>query len=511
MVAAKSALAAIIIAMCLPGTTARAQSADTANIETISIVSEDFAGPLRWMAEDLATVLQGGDVLRMLPIFGVGGNGTGTEILYLKSIDVAFVHSDLLVYAKRHGLHSDLENRVRYIARLYDKDIAVIASNAVRDIRQLAGRKVNFDDASSSSFTTSELMFELLGIKVEAVQYSQPIALEKVKSGEIAATVMVDDKPNKLIATLVAGHGLGLVPVRLTRALQAVYEPTRFTSDDYPNLIPDGRSIDSIGVSVVMAMYNWPPSDARYGRVALFTDQFFSKLSELKAPDRHPNWQKVDIAAALPGWTRFKPAADWLARQQAEPKVAQGGAMAKLRAMFQKFVELQAAGSDQAITEAEKNALFKLFLGWKENPDEANIALHMTALESTGKPIGVISAKNIEVTVSGASQIGLLLKPDVAGLPPGSHAVHIHAKPDCSAQEQNGAKVVGLAAGNPLQLTAGGSDAGGLASLVVAADGTSKNRIVLPGLSLADLLDRSIVIYANGSAASERMACGVIN
>ncbi len=507
--------AALIIGLCLPGAAARAEPVDTANIETISIVSEDFAGPLRWMAEDLAAVLNSGDILRMLPIFGVGGNGTGTEILYLKSIDLAFVHSDLLAYAERRGLHKDLQDRVRYISRLYDKEVAIIAASSIRDIRQLAGKKVNFDDASSSSFSTSALIFELLGINVERVQLSQPIALEKVKSGEIAATVLVDDKPNKLITTLIADRGLHLVPIKLTGRLKGVYQPAKFTNQDYPNLIPPGQSIDSIGVNVVMATYNWPPNGTRYGRVALFVDQFFARLSELQAPERHPNWLKVDLAAQLPGWTRFKPAADWLAWQQAEPRVSQGGAMAELRAMFQKFVELQAAGSDQAITEDEKTALFKLFLAWKENPDEANIALHMTALQRTGKAIGTISAKNIEVTVSGTTQIALLLNPDLAGLPPGSHALHIHAKPDCGPEKRNGALVAGLAAGSPLQLVrqsaTGDGDAGVLASLVVAPNGTATNRIVLPGLSLADLLDRSIVIYANGSSASDRIACGVID
>ena len=315
-------LAVFIAGWLLPGALARAEPVDTSDMETVSIVSEDFAGPLRWMAEDLAAVLNGTDVLRMLPIFGVGGNGTGTEILYLKSIDLAFVHSDLLAYARRNGLHKDLGDRVRFISRLYDKEVAVIATDTIRDIRQLAGKKVNFDTASSSSFSTSTLIFELLGINVESVQHSQPIALEKIKSGEIAATILIDDKPNKLIATLAAGHGLHLVPVKPTRALKEVYQTTTFTSDDYPNLIPAGKKVDSIGVSVVMAMYNWPPSAARYGRVALFVDQFFTRLSELQSSGRHPNWQKVDLAAALPGWTRFnRPPTGWRANRPNRPSL----------------------------------------------------------------------------------------------------------------------------------------------------------------------------------------------
>ena len=75
--------------------------------------------------------------------------------------------------------------------------------------------------------------------------------------------------------------------------------------------------------------------------------------------------------------------------------------------------------------------------------------------------------------------------------------------------------VVGLGAGNPVQLirqsTADDGEGAGLATLDVAADGTAKSRIILPGLSLADLLDRSIVIYSNGTSASDRLACGIID
>ena len=489
------------------------QPVDTADVTTLSIVSEDFTGPLRWMADDLADSLNEGGSLRVLPVFGFGGNEIAPDALYLKSMDVAFVHSDFLAYAKRHGLHSDIENRLRYIASLYMKDIAIIAGDSIAGIRELAGRKVNLDNTTSSSLATSASIFELLGIEVEEVLLSHSDAMGKLKSGEIAATVVVDDKPNTMIATLLAQDGLRLVPVELGQELEGVYEPTSFTHDDYPNLIPSGENVEGVGVNVVMAMYNWPPNNTRYSRVARFVDMFFEKLPQLQAEPHHPNWQKVNLAASLAGWKRFRPAEDWLTRRN---KVVSGeGALAKLREMFQKFLELQAAGSDQPLTDAEKAALFKLFLAWKENPDEASIKMQMTAVNGNGKVIGVISAENTEVTLLGNPQVGLLFKPDLTGLTPGSHAFQIHANPDCGPDEQNGIMVPGLAAGGALQLV-GQDDSqsgnlGDLPPLIVEADGTAKQDIVVPGLNMADLLDRSIMIFANGNADSARIACGVVN
>ena len=39
------------------------------------------------------------------------------------------------------------------------------------------------------------MIFELLGVKVEEVNMSQPDALVKVKTGEVAATVFVAGRP----------------------------------------------------------------------------------------------------------------------------------------------------------------------------------------------------------------------------------------------------------------------------------------------------------------------------
>ena len=56
--------------------------------------------------------------------------------------------------------------------------------------------------------------------------------------------------------------------------------------------------------------------DGRFKKLARFVDAFFSKFPALLQPPHHPVWHQVNLAAEQPGWTRFKPAADWLAQRQ---------------------------------------------------------------------------------------------------------------------------------------------------------------------------------------------------
>jgi len=511
--------AVVIFVFCFVGIMTQAepvntaeQTAGTENEPLLTIVSNDFAGPLRRMADDLAMALSNGVDLHVLPVFSAGGDQTATDALYLKAMDVAFVHSDLRAYVNRHEHHKHIEKHLRYIAKLYPKDIGIVAGKSITSIRDLAGKKVNFDHTTSSNLSTSAMIFDMLGIQVERVELSQALAIDKIKSGEIAATVIVDDTPNNMIATLRSEDELHLVRVEYTDELQDAYLPTAFTSDDYPDLIASGQSVDSVAVSVVMAMYYQSPDNARHARIARFVQAFFSKFEQFQEATYHPNWRSVSIAAPLRGWTRFEPAEMWLTKN-GDPALGQD-AMSNLRIAFNKFVERQVQSAGTSLTDAQELNLFKEFLGWKQNPEKANIQMQMTATDGTGKKIGTFNAGNIVIEVGGKPELALLLKPNLKSLPPGPHALHLHTNPNCGPGEKNGEMVAGLGAGGHLFLTREGktygSHLGDLPDLFVAADGTAREDIVASRLSMADLLDRSIMIHASGNDASPRLACGVI-
>src|SRR5262249_21206295 len=129
------------------------------------------------------------------------------------------------------------------------------------------------------------------------------------------AVIAVQGKPSKA-TTLIKDNNLHLVPVEYAKALQTDYLPARLTSDDYPNLIAKDDPVDTIAVPAVLASYNWAPDTDRYRRLARFVDAFFSKIDQLQQSPFHPKWKEVALNAPLAGWTRFRPAQEWLDRMK---------------------------------------------------------------------------------------------------------------------------------------------------------------------------------------------------
>jgi hypothetical protein len=103
------------------------------------------------------------------------------------------------------------------------------------------------------------------------------------------------------------------VPVPYDRRLQDLYLPTQdlylpttLSSDEYPNMLEPGETIDTVEASVLLVSFNWPENSERYHRMANFVNVFFSKLDEFRKPPRHPKWKEASRIAVIPGWTRFK-------------------------------------------------------------------------------------------------------------------------------------------------------------------------------------------------------------
>jgi hypothetical protein len=68
----------------------------------------------------------------------------------------------------------------------------------------------------------------------------------------------------------------------------------------------------------VLACYNWPPGSERYRKVQRFIQYLFTKFDKLQHPPFHAKWHDVNLAATVPGWTRYSVAQDML--QQAQQK-----------------------------------------------------------------------------------------------------------------------------------------------------------------------------------------------
>jgi TRAP transporter TAXI family solute receptor len=341
-------------------TTASQQAAltDKANQNTVTVISGNPNGTYLYLAFDMSAVLDSGTDLRVLPIVGKGGYQNLLDVLFTRGIDLCITQSNIMSYLKKSGeLGPNIDTRIAYIAKLYNEEMHILAGPGIKSIQDLAGKRVNFSDAGSGTQFSTRLIFELLGIKVEEVNFDQSEGYQRVKSGDIAATILIAGKPTGSFGKFKLEPGMTLLPVPYVEALEEDYFPAKLTSADYPNLIPKDSSVDTVAVGAVLAAFNWPQNTDRYRRVALFIDAFFAKFPEFQKPARHSKWREANLASTLRGWKRFPAAEEWLAknleRQAATAPVQVDPALARMQAA-------RAAPNDPAAQER----LYNQFLEW---------------------------------------------------------------------------------------------------------------------------------------------------
>jgi TRAP transporter TAXI family solute receptor len=299
----------------LPSTTARA------NAGVVGVVSGGVSGTYIRIAADLASVLDDGEKLRVLPLIGKGSVQNVNDILLLRGVDIGIVQSDVLAYFRNQRQYPGVDKAVQYITKLYDEEVHILARRDIAQIGDLAGKPVNIDVAGSGTAMTASVVFGTLGISPTFTNENQGLALEKLKRGDIAALVYVTGKPAGLFSGIAADSGLHFLPVTMTPALLETYLPAELDASQYPALVPAGGSVETIAVGSVMAVYAWTPGQERYNKVARFIDAFFAKFPGFRQAPQHPKWQEVNLAATLPGWTRFPAAEEWLKTHGNQPAV----------------------------------------------------------------------------------------------------------------------------------------------------------------------------------------------
>jgi TRAP-type uncharacterized transport system substrate-binding protein len=274
------------------------------------------------MAYDLAAVLNDKDNLRILPMVGIGGPQNIRDVRNLKGIDIGLTQTSILDnFRHSNQLMGVFDDKIVYIARLFTEEVHLVARHEIKSIEELRGKKVNLDEIGSGSNYTMRDFFKRTGIEVEEVFMSQVEAFEKLKSGEIAATVLIAGKPARSMTRVRAADGLHFLSVSFSSALADAYLPTKLTHEDYPDMIPRDESVDTIAVTDVLIAYNWPKNTDRHRRVQNFVEAFFSRIDDFQRPPRHAKWREVNLAAKLPSWNRFDAAEAWLANNMGAREV----------------------------------------------------------------------------------------------------------------------------------------------------------------------------------------------
>jgi uncharacterized protein len=286
---------------------AHATQRDLVNGGTVGLISGGVTGTYVRIAADLANALDDGYELRVLPIIGKGSVRNIEDLVLLRGVDVAIVQSDVLDFYKRADLVSNIESKVRYISKLYNEEVHLLAKSEFGTVDDLKGRRVNFGTEGSGTFMTASIIFDDLGIDVDVSSYPEPIALEKLLAGELDALVFVGGKPVEFVQNVNRQDRLRLLEIPPGR-IKAAYLPSELTADAYPNLVDAGATVQTVAVSAVLAAYNWPAGHPRRAKLDRFIESFFANFESLLEPPFHSKWREIDLTAPVPGWQRITPA-----------------------------------------------------------------------------------------------------------------------------------------------------------------------------------------------------------
>ncbi len=364
-------VAAAAVAACaaiLPQAGHAQYGSESANRGTVGIISGAVGGTYVQIANDLANVLDDGQ-LRVIAMIGKGSVQNVLDILYLKGVDLGIVQSDVMAYLQRDPRFSGISRRMNFITKLYNEEFHLLARTGIRSVEDLAGKAVNVDGRNSGTFMTASIVFEALNIPIKPTLHDQALALQKLRSGEIDAMVYVAGKPAALFRDLSPEDGVHLLPVPITPELLDNYFPSALTSADYPDLIGAGNTVETVAVGAIMAVFNWDPESHRYRKVARFVEAFLNRLDELQQPPRHPKWREVSLGAQVPGWTRFGPVEKWLRQNRARAQTAAETAQEPdpgLRREFERFLAAdRRAGPLKELTPEQHEALFETFIQWQ--------------------------------------------------------------------------------------------------------------------------------------------------
>ena len=326
-----------------PDETWKLPDRDAMNANTVTVITAPAGGATSIFGSDMARVLDS-DKMRVLPVLGKGPVRNVVDILSLKAVDTGMVVSDVPEFYRLQYKIPDVASQLRYIAKLYNNEIHVVAPTSVKSIYDLAGKRIVA--STDVGYYAAKVIFSRLNMSASFDYWTDDArAVQKIVDGEADAYIGSTGKVFGLLrAVKNEDHRLHLVPIPYDRRLEDMYLPTTFSSEEYPNLLAPGERIDTLAASVLLVSFNWPEKTERYRRMANFVNAFFSSFDEFHKPPRHPKWSEASLNIKIPGWQRFKAADEWLAEHASQNGSAGSNfSGTEKAALFQQFLEWQKA------------------------------------------------------------------------------------------------------------------------------------------------------------------------
>jgi TRAP-type uncharacterized transport system substrate-binding protein len=216
---------------------------------------------------DLATALERNRLRLRL------GRSQGPEqdlltLLHNPGIDVALIPTDAIETLPRQ-VRAGAREHLRYLFRVPSQRLHILARRDITSIQDLNGRKINISRPGSGSYLTAHLIFDKLSLKAEFTNSDQITAFQRLRSNEIQAMVLLASDTSKDVLAFASDGDFHLVPIAFEQiafpleGLIVHYAPSQFTAEDYPNLVEQVVQVETIAVTRVLALRNWPEGSAR--------------------------------------------------------------------------------------------------------------------------------------------------------------------------------------------------------------------------------------------------------
>jgi len=324
------------------------------NANTVTVITAPAGGATAIFGSDMARVLDDGE-LRVLPVLGKGPVRNVVDILYLKAIDMGMVAADVPEFYRLQYKIPDVASQLRYIAKLYNNELHVIAPTSIKSIFDLEGKRIVAQ--TDVGYYSAKVIFSRLNMHVTYDYWTDDArSIQKIIDGEADAYITSTGKVFGLGRAIKnEDRKLHLVPIPYDKRLQDMYLPTTLSGEEYPNLLAPGQVIETVATSVLLVSFNWPENSERYRRTAKFIDAFFSKINEFHKPPRHPKWVESSINIKVPGWQQFKAASDWVGEHLDRDRVTADA--------FERFLSQKNITN---ISAQDKEALFRQFQEWRK-------------------------------------------------------------------------------------------------------------------------------------------------
>ncbi len=152
--------------------------------------------------------------------------------------------------------------------------------------------------------------------------------------------------------------------------------------------------------------------------------------------------------------------------------------------------------------------------------EKLTVTIHLVSAEGVGNEIGTIVAED--------TKWGLLLTPNLSGVPAGLHGFHVHEHPSCAPGQKDGKMTAAHTAGSHYDPAKTGKHLGPYAEghlgdlppLFADSNGKANHPLLAPRVKTSDLKGRTFMIHAGGDNYSDqpeplggggaRIACGAI-